>query len=311
MNPIIISKQQLKSLFKIASTEDIVDFVNNNNIIYPKPKYNGEIRFIHSPSDHLKTIQRWIVDNILSQKLVSDVAHAYCPEKSIFTNAKIHIGSNIVLKMDINSFFDSIPIEKVKGIFLSLGYNLEVSHSLAEFCTNKGFVRQGFSSSPIISNIILKEFDDELEKILSQSSYSRYGFRYSRYADDITISSVHKVVDEMKTIEQSIVELLGKNGFLVNNNKTKLIIGSGPKKITGIVVKESSVSVPNRYKKKLLQELYYCKKIGVTSHLIYTGNYGRMNYIAHLKGIATFIKNTDAEFYDKMIDEILTLDIES
>ena len=53
MNPIIISKQQLKSLFKIASTEDIVDFVNNNNnIIYPKPKYNGEIRFIHSPSDH-------------------------------------------------------------------------------------------------------------------------------------------------------------------------------------------------------------------------------------------------------------------
>ena len=36
-----------------------------------------------------------------------------------------------------------------------------------------------------------------------------------------------------------------------------------------------------------------------------------MNYIAHLKGIATFIKNTDAEFYDKMIDEILTLDIES
>lgn len=90
---------------------------------------------------------------------------------------------------------------------------------------------------------------------------------------------MHKVVDEMKTIEQSIVELLGKNGFLVNNNKTKLIIGSGPKRITEEA--RSHLFQSQIVIKKLLQELYYCKKFGVTSHLIYTGNYGRMNYIAH------------------------------
>ncbi|WP_277291521.1 reverse transcriptase family protein [Streptococcus orisratti] len=311
MNPILVSEQQIKLLFKIAMTEDVIDFVKDNNLVYSKCKYNGETRFISSPSEHLKIIQRWIVDNILVQKSISDVAHAYVREKSIFTNARVHVGNKALLKMDISNFFDSIPITKVKEIFLSLGYNLAVSQVLADLCTNNGYVRQGFVTSPLISNIILKDFDDKLINTLKKSCYSKYEFKYTRYADDITISSKYKVKSKLKEIEQEVMDILEVSGFSANLGKTRLIIGESPKKITGIIVKESSISVPNRFKKELLKELYYCRKFGVTSHLIYTGNYGKLNYIEHLKGLAMFIKNTDQKFYESVISQISELDLNS
>ena len=60
MNPILISEQQIKLLFKITVTEDVIDFVKDNNLVYSKCKYNGETRFISSPSEHLKIIQQQI-----------------------------------------------------------------------------------------------------------------------------------------------------------------------------------------------------------------------------------------------------------
>ena len=310
MIPKLISVQQLKKLFKIELTSDIEDFVENNNQVYPRIKKNGEIRFISSPTIHLKSIQKWIVEHILSKKDCSEFCHAYVKEKSIFTNAGTHIGNQNLLKMDIHNFFDSIPHISVKNIFITIGYNLEVSHSLALLCTYKGYVRQGFVSSPMISNIIMKEFDDWIIKSLHEEEYLKFDFKYSRYADDIAISSKKKAEVPLVIIKENISEYLEKHGFIVNNNKIKLIKGKGPKLVTGIVVKNNSISVPNKYKRKLLKELYYCEKYGVESHLLYTGQYGKTNYKEYLLGIAMYIRNTDYQFYNTIRERIDALNID-
>ena len=74
MIPKLISVQQLKKLFKIELTSNIEDFVENNNQVYPRIKKNGEIRFISNPTIHLKSIQKWIVEHILSKKIVQNFA---------------------------------------------------------------------------------------------------------------------------------------------------------------------------------------------------------------------------------------------
>lgn len=310
MIPKITNSKQLKSLFKIDSQQEIDEFVKNNNQVYVKNKKNGEIRYISSPSNHLKAIQKWIVKNILCHKNCSDFAHAYIKEKSIFTNAKQHIGNSTLLKMDINNFFDSISVDMVKGIFISLGYASDISDDLAHLCTYCGYVRQGFVSSPIISNIILTPFDLELNEMLTKKENSDYSFKFTRYSDDITISSKKNSNSKMKEIIDYVSSLLDRRGFKVNQSKTKIIKGSGPKIVTGIIVKRDTVSVPNKFKKYLLKELYFCEKFGVQSHLIYTGKFGKINYVEYLEGIANFIRNTDIEFYNNIKKRINKLNID-
>lgn len=310
MIPKITNSKQLKSLFKIDSQQEIDEFVKNNNQVYVKNKKNGEIRYISSPSNHLKVIQKWIVENILCHKNYSDFAHAYTKEKSIFTNAKQHVGNSTLLKMDINNFFDSISVNMVKDIFISLGYASSVSDDLAHLCTYYGYVRQGFVSSPIISNIILTSFDLELNEMLTKEENSDYSFKFTRYSDDITISSRLNSNSKMKEIIDYVSSLLDKRGFKVNQSKTKIIKGSGPKIVTGIIVKRDTISVPNKFKKHLLKELFFCEKFGVQSHLIYTGKFGKINYVEYLEGIANFIRNTDIEFYNNITKRINELKID-
>lgn len=309
MIPKINDTDQLRLLFKIDGQQDIIDFVKVNNQIYSKKKKNGEIRYISSPSEHLKAIQKWIVNNILCHKKYSRFAHAYTKEKSIFTNARQHIGNRTLLKMDINNFFDSISVNMVKDIFIEMGYTPTVSYDLACLCTYHGFVRQGFVSSPIISNIIMTSFDLEVYRILTKEDLDNYEFKYTRYSDDITISSKFNSKSKMKEISDDISILLEERGFKVNQPKTKIIKGFGPKIITGVVVKKDTISVSKKYKKQLLKELYFCEKFGVQSHLIYTGKFGKINYIQYLEGIANFVRNTDIVFYNHIMERIRRLDI--
>jgi hypothetical protein len=311
MNPKIISTLQIKKLFKIENEISIEEFVKNNNIVYVKRKRTGEERFIYSPSDHLKAIQKWIVHNLLGQVEYSEYSHAYCKNKSIFTNATSHIGCNILLKLDIHNFFDSISINKVEKIFLDLGYNMNVSHSLSLFCTYLGYVRQGFVTSPIISNIIMLNFDKNVTSLIEER-YEELSLIYTRYADDITISSSKKGNKlTFRKICKDVIDCLLDEGFKENPVKTKIIKGSGPKIVTGVLVKEKSISVPSKFRRYLLKEIYYCKKYGVKSHLIYTNNLGKINYIEYLLGIANYIHNTDQKFAEKIKKEIRTIDINS
>ena len=61
------------------------------------------------------------------------------------------------------------------------------------------------------------------------------------------------------------------------------------KEITGIVVNET-LAIPSEYKKKLRQEIFFCKKYGIEDHLKHTGTkytddqyrkklLGRINYV--------------------------------
>ena len=59
---------------------------------------------------------------------------------------------------------------------------------------------------------------------------------------------------------------LKKMGFLLNEQKTRIQRPSQQQTVTGIVVNEK-LSIPADYRRKLRQELYYCKKFGIQEHL--------------------------------------------
>lgn len=282
--PIIFDTTQIYQLF------DITDDFNTEKecLKYDIFKSNGTIRTVYQPSIKLKKIQRWILKNILKKIQISESAHAFQEKKSILTNAQAHTHNGELFFLyvtDIENFFDSIVEKKVIEIFRSIGYSDDVSRCLTSFCCIDSHVVQGFPTSPAISNIIFKKIDDFFNLITINKEMV-----YSRYADDIFISGLEKSIEEISQIETIVKKTIEKNDFHINKSKTRLLSLKDDKKITGLMVRDNSVYVPQKIKRLIEKEIYFCERYGVNSHLRHVSKIARSNYKGYLYGYANFVK---------------------
>jgi len=222
------------------------------------PKKNGEYRELSVPDEFLKTIQKRIVEKLLVYEEVSTYATAYRYGTSTIKNAYQHIKKHTMLKLDIRHFFDNInyPIVKEK-VFVKEKYSESNRILLSLLCIYNDALPQGAPTSPIISNIIMKEFDNIVGDWCKKKRIS-----YTRYCDDMTFSGYFNEKEVISFVKAE----LKKMGFYLNDNKT-VIAGKGQKQIvTGIIVNEK-LNTPLSYRRKIRQELYYCKRFGIKSHL--------------------------------------------
>ena len=245
------------------------------------PKKSGGFRNLSVPDDVLKSIQRQIADVLLIHMPVSRYAKAYRFGSSTLRNAKHHVGKQVVLKLDILHFFDSIRYTTVKDkVFPEEIYAEPLRILLTMLCYHKDTLPQGAPSSPAITNIILYEFDE----LVGQWCRER-GIAYTRYCDDMTFSGDFASAEVIRFIRLE----LKKMGFLLNEQKTRIQHPGQQQTVTGIVVNEK-MSIPTDYRRKLRQELYYCRKFGIHEHMqkigleISTDTYrmqllGRINYM--------------------------------
>lgn len=222
------------------------------------PKRTGGSRTIHAPYPSLCECQRWILDEILYKTKISRAAHGFVKGKSILTNSKEHTGKDHIIKIDLKDFFPSIHINRVFGLFSSLGYNDKVSFYLARLCTYENGLLQGSPASPFISNIIAYSMDRRLIGYLK-----RKGAKYTRYADDITISS-----NSIKSINLSVIyKIIEEEGFQINHKKT-IMSGPGQRKIiTGIDISSGQPRPLKKFRRFIIQEAYYISRFGISSHM--------------------------------------------
>jgi len=222
------------------------------------PKKNGGYRNLSVPDEVLKFIQKQITEVLLIHMPVSRYAKAYRFGCSPLRNAKHHVGKQMVLKLDILHFFDSIRYSTVKDqVFPAEIYAEPLRILLTMLCYHKDALPQGAPSSPAITNIILYPFDELVGKWCRER-----GIAYTRYCDDMTFSGSFEPAEVIRFVRPE----LKKMGFLLNEQKTKLQYPSQRQTVTGIVVNEK-LSIPADYRRKLRQELHYCKTFGIRDHL--------------------------------------------
>jgi len=222
------------------------------------PKKSGGYRNLSVPDEVLKTIQKRIADVLLIHMPVSRYAKAYRFGSSTLRNAKHHVGKQIVLKLDILHFFDSIRYSAVKEkAFPEEIYAEPLRILLTMLCYHKDALPQGAPSSPAITNIILYEFDELVGQWCREQ-----GIVYTRYCDDMTFSGNFDPAEVIRFVRLE----LKKMGFLLNEQKTRIQRLGQQQTVTGIVVNEK-LSIPADYRRKLRQELYYCRKFSIQEHL--------------------------------------------
>ena len=62
-------------------------------------------------------------------------AHGFVEKRSTVTNARPHVGKDVVVNLDLKDFFPSITFPRVRGLFESLGYSPAVATLLALLTT--------------------------------------------------------------------------------------------------------------------------------------------------------------------------------
>ena len=243
------------------SVKTLYSVSNNLSKHYHKvslPKKSGGHRNLSVPDKVLNSIQRRIADVLLVHMPVSRYAKAYRFGSSTLRNAKRHIGKHVVLKLDILHFFDSIRYSTVKDkVFPEEIYEEPLRILLTMLCYYKDTLPQGAPSSPAITNIILYEFDE----LIGQWCQDQ-GISYTRYCDDMTFSGDFDPAEVIRYVRLGLKEM----GFLLNEQKTRIQHTGQRQTVTGIVVNEQ-LSIPADYRRKLRQELYYCRKFGIREHL--------------------------------------------
>jgi RNA-directed DNA polymerase len=115
---------------------------------------------------------------------------------------------------------------------------------------------QGAPTSPILTNIVCQRLDH-----LLTGAARRFGCKYTRYADDITFSSLHNIYQDKEAFITELNRIVAEQGFQIKTSKTRLQKSGYRQEVTGLLVNEK-VNVKRRYIKELRKWLYLWERYG-------------------------------------------------
>lgn len=236
---------------------------SKRNSLYTKyyiDKKDGGKRLILHPSKELKVLQYWVCHNIFNKFPVSKYSMAYSKGCSIKKNAMIHKDSKYILHTDIVKFFESITRQTLVNFFKrnqtivdQLGLTENDLHFIFDIVLYRGQnLVVGSVASPIISNCIMYEFDNKINELLLSRMEN---YRYTRYADDIIVSTKNYIEPDIINV---IRDLLAEYSFNMNMKKTYFMNKKGKRHITGVVIdnNDNHISMGREKYCLLKRELY-------------------------------------------------------
>ena len=239
--------------------------VNSYYEVFSIPKKSGGLRIITAPDADLKKIQDKLASKLLEHKkyireennIKVNISHGFEKNKSILTNAKIHVNKRYLLNIDLKDFFPTIHFGRVRGYFQKNKYfklNNEIATLIAQLSCCEGKLPQGAPTSPIIANMICEILDLRILKLCK-----KYKVDYTRYADDLSFSTNDRnfLLNKDNFLEEVNQEITHA-GFSINTSKTRLAFRNSKQTVTGLVVNKK-VNIDNLYYKRtraMANELY-------------------------------------------------------
>lgn len=322
--PVIFSAKHLCAILEILPLdfEYLLDNRQDLYRFYQIRKRRGGNRQIVVPYAKIRKMQHFIQQEILMHVPVDTHAFGYVRGRSIRQNAEQHVGADAIMNIDIAKFFDCITEKRVFGIFRSLGYAANLAVDLARIVTvplpeeyleafggdlywYHGLVKegsavlpQGAPTSPILSNLVLRLLDRRLSGYCEANQ-----LRYSRYADDMTISGAFEKLPKLAFLEK----IIGEEGFRINYAKVSTYKKGVRQMVTGLTV-SNGVHIHRSFKKEVKKHLYCCKKFGVEAHLTALGMKEKHLYKEWLLGKIYYIRSIEKQASEKYLEWFAQID---
>jgi len=267
----------------------------NRYKVYQIPKKNSSgNRTIAHPSKELKIIQRLIAIELENILPIHQCVFSYRKGKSIKNNAQEHLNSRYLLKMDFENFFPSITpdiffksLTKAKIIISEQDKEL-LSSLLFWRPIRKGplVLSIGAPTSPLISNFIMKEFDE----IIYEECVKRQ-ISYTRYADDIIFSTNKKnILFDIPELVSNLLNSTTDGKIKINSSKTVFSSKAHNRHVTGVTLTNDNKLSIGRNKKRIISSMIHKFSLELLEK----------KEIYYLKGILAHISNIEPIFIKRM-----------
>lgn len=232
------------------------------------PKKNQGVRNIYAPTRQVKEIQTKLKNVLYEIYPGKAAAHGFALNKSIVTNAKMHLDKKFIFNVDLEDYFGTIHFGRVRNLFMNrpFEFNRDVATILAQICCHQNALPQGAPTSPILANMVSYKFDSQLQSLAKKTNST-----YTRYADDITFSftnSLTQLPKEIVTFDQTtevcglqLTKIINDNGFQINTSKVRLSSKYNRMEVTGLTVNEFP-NVRRNYIRQIGSMLYAWDKHG-------------------------------------------------
>ena len=224
-------------------------------------KFSLKKRSVYAPTPKLKMIHRFLNHTVFEfADYNTDVVFSY--RKGVSTRDAIekHSHRNYFFQTDLSNFYANIYLSNVQEALATQLKNTPVLDlenyvdKILELVVVDDHIPAGFSTSPLLSNICLYSFDNELSKYCLRNDLT-----YTRYSDDLIISS--DTSDFSNKIESVIIDLLEKyvnTKISINRAKTKRHKKGHRFKLLGFnILPNGVVTIPSADKKEVESLLYF------------------------------------------------------
>ncbi|MEM8747677.1 MAG: reverse transcriptase family protein [Actinomycetota bacterium] len=279
-----------------------IDAMRNHRYRWHRSR-SGSLRLIEAPKPILAHLQRTVSREVLVPVPTHDAAHGFVRGRSPLTAARPHVGADVLIRLDLEAFFTTVPVGRVHALFRSCGYSNDVSHRLTGLVTNAtpldvlrrsptpspgGVERhrrvlarlthphlaQGAPTSPLVANLVAWRLDARLTGLASA-----FDAVYTRYADDLAFSGGDALRRRSGRLIDAISAIAADEGFVIHPGKTRVATRGQRQQFAGIVVNER-LNVDRRDVDRLRAELHDAVHHGIDV----ANRSGQHDYRNHLLG---------------------------
>ena len=236
----------LAFVLKVEKQEIKTIIANIDKFYYEKEKIKiskqGKIkRRVLNPSiRRLKVIQKRIQKNIFNELQLPDYAYGAVSGRDNVMNARKHQGKKFNFTTDLKKFFPSINHKKVFEMYISFKFSPTIARLLTQLTTYKGKLPQGAPTSPTISNLVFIKTGKKLHQFAIENKLT-----FTSFIDDLTFSAP----TDFKEKAHFIIDIIQADGFRISHDKTSYKTKNPL--VTGIVVRNNNLALPDSYKIKL------------------------------------------------------------
>ncbi|WP_202614308.1 reverse transcriptase family protein [Marisediminicola antarctica] len=264
-------------------------------------------RLLEVPQRRLKGVQRSVLASILGPIPAHDAAHGFVPGRSAVSGAALHTGNDVLIALDLSTFFARVPARRIFGTLRQAGLPEAVAHTVSGLCTHAVPPRviaamprggtaedrfalrralatphlpQGAPTSPALANLAIHRLDARLSGWADAA-----GATYTRYADDLAFSGGPPLARRADAFVRGVTRIVEAEGHSLNRLKTRVRASSVRQVVTGIVVNDRT-NLPRAEFDRLKAVLHNCVMHGPHSQ----NRAGHSDFRAHLLGRISWVE---------------------
>lgn len=235
-------------------------------------------------------------------------AFAYINRRCVLDSIKRHQNneSKWFCKLDFKNFFGSTTPEFTMKMFSEVypfsevvksQYGHDALKNALSLAFLNGGLPQGTPISPLITNVIMIPIDYKLSNMFRD--FNKQRFVYTRYADDILISSRFNF--DYHAVENEIVNTLREFDapFTLNQSKTRYGSSAGSNWNLGLMLNKDNQITVGHEKKRLF-------KAQLTSYVMdgKSGNPWSKNEVQVLEGLRNYYRMIEKETIDGIVERL-------